>query len=474
VINEVLLEIFVSYRQIIKSHNWRGEYAWFNLTQVCRKWRAVVFGSTSRLDLGVTVGPVKPVHIDTILSTSGLLPIFIGYCVDGEITGSALKRMRTVLEQHDRVREISFIGTNAWLDEFFRNTNYPFPTLETLTLGSGLASIEYEELKLPDTVLGGPDLSNLHLRHLLLEGFSFTSLSKLLLSLSTLTTLSLQIDTPFSISPETSLLACLQGMPCLCRIDLVAPSSPLTSPPPPSALIDIVPLSKLTYLRYVGHSVFMDAIAAGLSAPFLRDFYMVFQDGISSPIVHLSRFVSETEVHYHTVHVALNDWNLRLRSFTQSEHPRQRSSCCWLSFNVPEVPTRSMESMMQMSSILSTKLSTVEELRVVLGPGMMVAEGHIPWCRFYQQFPSIKVFQARGINYDSIVRTLLQDHSKHLAIFPALEEIELVGEGLGWPPDSEEASRSESGLAAFKPFISSRQKAGRSVKVFTNKRFLTE
>jgi hypothetical protein len=61
------------------------------------------------------------------------------------------------------------------------------------------------------------------------KGFSLTSTSRLLLSLSTLTTLSLQIDSAFSVSPETSLITCLQGMPPLCHIDLVTPSSLLTS-----------------------------------------------------------------------------------------------------------------------------------------------------------------------------------------------------------------------------------------------------
>ena len=467
---EVLLEIFDFYRQSIESYNWRGEYVWFNLTQVCRKWRAVAFASTSRLDLGIIVGPTKPVHIETFLSTGGLLPIFIKYLVGEEITSGAVGRMRTALEQHDRVREISFVvhGTSAWLDEFFCSINYPFPVLESLTVCSKNG---YEEMKLPDTFLRGPDLSNLRLRRLLLEGFSLTSTSRFLLSLSTLTALSLNIDTAFGISPETSLLACLQGMPRLCRIHLVTPSSLLTSPPPHSALTDIVPLLKLTYLRYSGHSVFMDAIAAGLSAPSLRNPCMVFHDEISSPIVHLPRFISETEVHYHAVHVILRDWTLRIWSYTQSEYTGQRSRCCWLSSKFPKVPTRSIESMMQMSGILSKKLSTVEELRVVFGIGMTVAEDQIPWRRFYQQFPSIKLFQASGINYDSFARTLLQDDLKHVAIFPALEEIELVGEERR--PDSEAASRSGSELAAFEPFISSRQKAGRPVKVYISKSFPT-
>jgi hypothetical protein len=56
-----------------------------------------MFASSSRLDLGITVGPQKPGHIKTTLSSP--LPIFIEYkCLSyGDITGSALWRMRAAL-----------------------------------------------------------------------------------------------------------------------------------------------------------------------------------------------------------------------------------------------------------------------------------------------------------------------------------------------------------------------------------------
>jgi hypothetical protein len=58
------------------------------------------------LDLGVTLGPEKPDHIETILS--GPLPILIGYkCLYREITGSALWRMDAAIRHHDRVRDRS-------------------------------------------------------------------------------------------------------------------------------------------------------------------------------------------------------------------------------------------------------------------------------------------------------------------------------------------------------------------------------
>ena len=90
--------------------------------------------------------------------------------------------MRDVLEHHrDRMREITFQGTADNFDQFFKVTKCDFPVLEGLFLyfGTRIPSI-------PDTFLGGPDLSHLHLRRLTLSGLLFTSMSGLLSSVRTI------------------------------------------------------------------------------------------------------------------------------------------------------------------------------------------------------------------------------------------------------------------------------------------------
>jgi hypothetical protein len=128
--DEVLLEIFDFYRQDIDpyDHQWKENHVWINLAHVCRTWRAIVFTSSSRLDLGITIGPIKPYHIKTILS--GPFPIFINYKDMDRLFGSALWRMRAALKQHDRVREISIDRMGATYDKFFKETQCAFPALE--------------------------------------------------------------------------------------------------------------------------------------------------------------------------------------------------------------------------------------------------------------------------------------------------------------------------------------------------------
>jgi F-box-like len=456
--DEILLEIFDFYRQGVDSydHQWREKYAWFNLTHLSRRWRAITLASSSRLDLGIIVGPIKPAHIEPILSSLPGLPILIDfkYIDEGITIRSAVWRMRTALGQHDRVRGVSFTGTRkgVHVDEFFSATDCHFPILESLVL----SHTYYQELELPDTFLGGPDLSNLHLRRLELERFSLTSVSRFLLSTSSLTDLALRIDTALGTSPKTPLLACLQGMPCLSRLDLEIVHN---SPSQFSAPNDIVPLSKLTYFHYSGHSVFLDAIVAGISAPSVRNFSMQFFDAILFPLVHLTRFITETEKHHRALEVAFLGRFFCLSLLTHSDFKQYRQIVL---FN--PIPSWSPETILRISGSLSTKLATVEELRVAFSIAKMGTEDDILWRRFYQLFPGVKVLHTEGANYDCIARTLLQYHEEPedaFVLLPALEEMQI-----GNDEHRTHRRRIESARAVFKPFISARRRAGRPVKVF--------
>ena len=72
-----------------------------SISRSCVKGGALSFASSSRLDLSFIVGPENPSHIKTILSSP--LQIVIEYKLFyGDITGSALWRMRAALRHRDR------------------------------------------------------------------------------------------------------------------------------------------------------------------------------------------------------------------------------------------------------------------------------------------------------------------------------------------------------------------------------------
>ena len=457
--DELLIEIFDFYRQAIDpyGYQWRKRHMWIGLTQVCRKWRAVMFASASRLDLGITVGPKKPDDIKTIQSYP--LPIFIDYKYQymhresEDITG-ALSRMLAALGHHDRVREISYEGSGLSgtnFDEFIKATNSPFPLLESLVF-----RFKRGYVKLPDTFLRGPGLSDLHLRRLELKQVSFALISGFLLSATALTDLTLRIDTGFNSSSEPSLLACLQGMLSLCHLDLTIS---IESPSQPSTSKDIVTLSKLIRFRYSGYSVFLDTLMAGLSAPSLYNVGTWFFDEIWPPAVHLPRFINEIKGRHHTVRVDVEYLVFNLRLLTQSESINLRSP----SVTLGPFLQSSSESIMRMSSALSTKFATVEELWITFQVNDIsddLSANVVAWRRFLQQLPSVKTIKTVGADNYSIARILHGDHGKpdELSFLPVLEEIDL-----GRKPFYENQGGDE--LAAFDPFVSARQQAGRPVKV---------
>jgi len=229
-----------------------------------------MLASSFRLDLKITVGPQKPGNIKTILSSS--YPIFIEYkCLHEGITGNALRRMRVALRHRDRVRGISFEGSNAGFKKFFRETVCSFPVLDSLFLRFGYGFRQ----NIPVTFLRGPDLSDLHLRRLTLDCFYFSlaQVSGFLSSATALTDLTLQFDTATEPLTETSLLACLRDMHCLRNLDLTIIPDPFDS-----LLLDLVPkntvpipMSELTRFHYFGRSTFLNNLMARLSAPSLQD-----------------------------------------------------------------------------------------------------------------------------------------------------------------------------------------------------------
>ena len=404
--------------------------------------------SALRLNLAITVGPEKPDDIETILS--GPWPILVDYPCNHEWpTDISLERMHSALEHHDRVRGIHLNGERCWFKDFFKATSCPFPALEILYL-----RYRSWDLEIPDTFLGGPDLSNLRLRSLTLRNVPLTPISGLLSFATSLTDLHLELSDSSSPSVGTSLVASLQGMHCLHKLDLRF--SLFSSPSQPPIPKEVVPLAKLTNFRYHGSSSFLYALVAGISAPALCEVHLEFRGAIESPIVHLPRFIDEIGQQYQTVLVNIDD---RVGSWTYS---------IWLGFRNPGLylesyddPRRYPESMMQIIGAISPKLSTVKKLRISFYDCKHPDydwEDYLPWRMFYRHLSSVKTIR---ISY-SMARTLYQDHGEpDLFVLPALEEIYFCKR-------ETVIDESERGtfLAAFQPFLTAREQAGRPVNVF--------
>ena len=424
-----------------------------------------MFASSSRLDLSITIAPQtqKPGHIKTILSSS--LPISIDFRYWSEdVTDNDIWRMRAALGHRDRVREIyiHFGGctrrvTGVSFGKFFRATSYHFPALESLTLVSSCD----QELDIPATFLRGPDQSELRLRRLALLSASLASVSGLLLSATAVTDLTLDISAHsavFDSSQGSFLFTCLQGMQCLRSLYLTAPDDFRDSYSQHSAPKDIVPLSKLTYFHYSGPTAFLNNFMSGLSAPSLQD--ASFELWISLPLLFLPRVISDVGEEFRSVSVTFDIDREQFRLSSWSHSGKIDRFKPFFNLDVDWFP----DSIKSINSSPTTKFAMTEELALHFPSRDITSWEHDFSLReFLCQFRSVRVLRV-----DPFIREvalyLQQDDGE--GILPVLEEIELSISRLKGYSDEDYQGHAAEELAAFEPFVSARERAGRLVKVY--------
>jgi hypothetical protein len=259
--------------------------AWQALTQVCRRWRWVVFGSPRRLGLQLVCTSRTPAR-DT-LNVWPALPLFIR-CYHNPI--EIVDNVVAVLERSNCVREIDISHvSSSELEKISEVMQEPFPELTHL----GLWSDDQTVPVLPDSFLGG---SAPRLRSLEFRGVPFPGLPKLLLSATHLLDLCLW-DIPHSgyFSPEAmiSALSTLTGLQEL-RLEFQSPRShpDLVNrrPPPPTRIV----LPVLQNLKFKGVIEYLEDLVACIDSLRLDKLYITFFNQIVFDTPQLMQFVSRT------------------------------------------------------------------------------------------------------------------------------------------------------------------------------------
>jgi len=358
-----------------------------------------------------------------------------------------MSRLSSALKHHDRVRGISLKGVDREFAKFFKEAKRPCPILESLQLHS-----HHGTLSFPAKFLGG---STPHLQRLQVNSVHFASISRILSSATALVELSLGMDATFGPSPEVSLLAYLQAMPCLRSLELKISRWSIDGLVHFTNPKYIVTLSYLTRFHYSGHSAALYALVGGLNAPSLRDLCIGLVNEIPSSS-HLPRFIDDLDKEYHSVQLAFDTIDFRVSLLTGSEpidyhQPRFKFSSA-----------HSQDSLMRLSSALSAKFVTAKELLITFGIRSDTRWQDItPWRKFLWPFRSVKVIRLERSGILDIADCLEPASPDFL---PSLEEIELrvYDRTVRRTPESE----FEAELAAFQPFVLAREQAGRPIKVY--------
>ena len=450
--NELLIEIFDFYLLYWQNidHLWERDYQleWFNLLHVCRKWRTILFASSSRLGLSLVITP-RGGNMKTIMSRHfPPLPIAINYNrLYNPIMARDMGRLLWALRRPDRVRGVDLYAKTYELDKFFKATKCPFPALESLALHD-----EGGLLEIPITFLKGTNL-HLRLRSLKLNPIYITSISRLLSSATALTDLSLAIR--INQPPDMLLLlAQLQGLPYLRRLDLKT----LYSTEKPTEPKEGFPLWNLTSFHYRGCSAVLNILTMGFVAPSLQDVDILLDDQSRTlPSTPVPKFINDIREHCRVVQVILERDLLHFSLLSRLECVDHHSSRFRLRSS-RFFGSNIQDWIMQISNAFSAKLSTVEELFIISLYCVDKSEEVIPWCAFLEQFPCVKEFRLQGMNNLRIANALHRsDGAPNLAVLPALERLIICTDS--------SSVESSSKLAVFQPFVYARQQAGRLVKV---------
>ena len=224
---------------------------WKDLTDVCRRWRCIIFASPHFLDLQLRCTERTPTR--TSLNIWPPFPIVVSsdpwWWDDDNIIAA--------LEHHDRVIRINLRRFPAKLSAV---TQKPFPVLKRFYLRSSdeIAPVLHEGF------LGG---STPRLRRFSLYNIGFPAFPKLALSCSSLSHLALRrIPIAGYISPE-AMATCLATLPNL-RYLYIEFEFPQTRPdrigfPPPTRIV----LPALKYFEFRGVGEYWEDLTARIDIP---------------------------------------------------------------------------------------------------------------------------------------------------------------------------------------------------------------
>ena len=285
-----LLEIFHFYKDDKDFSNrdtFTEVWKWEMLTQVCRQWRRVVFGSPRRLDLRVACTSTTPNA--RLLDVWPPFPVIVLQSSQSPVVDeNGVENLIAALECRDRISEIGLFDVSGpVIEKLVTVLHESLPVLTDFSLTSADESVPV----LPETFLGGfaP-----RLRSFELTGIPFPSFPKFILRLTHIVLLFLdEIPSSGYISPEV-MATCLATLPNLgvLFIGFRSPSSrPLQLSPPN---LTRAALPALYDLDFSGVSEYFEDFVARINTPRLTRLNIVFFMDLIFNIPQLRNFIDRT------------------------------------------------------------------------------------------------------------------------------------------------------------------------------------
>jgi len=282
--DDILLDIFNWYR--LDERDWNNRLRWCKLSQVCQRWRCLIYESTFHLGMHIHCTNGTPI-VDTL---DHIPPLQLRVDYSNTLTRQDELGICQALRLHDRVRYLYLDLEPSILHKCLMLMVEHFPILEDLTLTSVVNSL------IPLTLSKAFLAPNL--RRLSLSGISLPKRLRLLTSTISLVTLKLWAIQASSYFRPRLLVARLRSLPQLEKLH-IGFSAPIPRPSTKRELLGEqgtpVTLPSLKTLMFKGVSVYLESFIAQIRAPVLKWLDITFFNQIAFSLQHLSHFINITE-----------------------------------------------------------------------------------------------------------------------------------------------------------------------------------
>ncbi|KAI9510341.1 hypothetical protein F5148DRAFT_599245 [Russula earlei] len=408
---------------ILDGGEWGRERWWYKLVHVCQRWRNLILGSASYLQLCLVCTYGVPVA--DMLAHSPRLPLIIDYInVNRDITEDE-GRILLALQHRDRVRRIRLEMSISNLQKLIVAIEDDFPVLEFLYVGP--PSRQDTSLTLSKS-LRAP-----HLRHLILRNFAFPTGSPLLATPGALVTLSLQCIHPPTSFRSNELLQRLSLMPQLETLGIQFHSY-YTSSHVERDLLDVpitthATLPNLRWFGFGGASAYLEALLPRITLPLLEKLQLNFPHEPTFSVSNLLQFMSTARnLRLNSIKFNFDDSGIEVTAYPH-EGAKMYSflmdiGCRYLELQV--------FSLAQIFDDLSPAFSTVEHLTLTYTQNDPSPEDYTEaepsqWRKLLGSFRNLKTLVVANGLVGELSRCLrLDDGGLPLELLPDLKELSWV------------------------------------------------
>ena len=448
---DALLNIFHHYR-LDDVDSWNARLGWCKLAHVCRRWRYLIYDSSSLLDMYLLLKNGSP----TLGSLAHLppLPLVIDYCnmATAWVRQDELSIL-TGLQLRGRVRRISLQAPSPHLGICLATISDLYPILEDLSLSS---ATEDETSSVLLSTFNAPNL-----RYLVLQSVGFPTELPLFTYLTNLVTLTLlRIPAQYYFPPE-HLVTQLQGLLHLEELS-IGFAVPIPLPSDEAELLP-APISRVTLptlkrLMFRGVAVYLESLVSQINAPILERLIVTLFFELAFTLSALSQFIRITGgIRCLLAKVLFKKEGV---SIVTNHGESLSSGCLTVNINCEHLDWQ-IDAATQCCGALEQFLSGVEELTLDLDKDGMPSDwgdslDSMLWHELLLPFSSVKKLQIGSSLTFELSDALTSDTAEvHLNLLPYLQKLEIQLEVT-------DANR------AFSTFIETRELEGRPVELLVS------